>query len=481
MQKVKPIYFRLLAFSILILSLVFVGKIKKAQAGNLLDVSVTLTNSRVSYNGSVSGSGAETRVDLSNPAWVDGDDEATDPLKVGDTLTFATTGDVTLNEIIDADTIRLSATVTTDEAFYVDEKTEMSVVFTTVSDVTGSTANFTAGYFRVLVPAITSDTDDGDGEPDAGYFDYDTDTPTVNCVDGSSHTFGAATEEGVEGGATVDGADYHVYRCNYSGGGTGDTITMTINDIINPAPKAAHDSGTADVYSIIVQHMDGATTIDSTTVKVGTIEAVKVSAEVVPSLSFSIAGDTAAQTRCGETTDVTTTSDTVPFGELSTGAFSHAAQLLSVTTNAVDGVTVQAEANDQLGLESAACAGDTYNSGANAYTCIWDSQVASMTHETEQDWGEPTPGSDNRGFGYSLDDDDSSANEAFNYDDAAGTFMAKHFADAAESQDPQTLFDSDSNPTNDADIYICYRIVPDALTSAGDYYNYITFIATPQF
>jgi hypothetical protein len=498
MSKVKPIYFRLLVFSFLILSLVLVGKMDFAQAGNLVDVSVTLTNSRLSYLGQADGDfGSETRIDITDTiGWVDGSDQDTDPIKIGDTLSFATTGDVTVQEIIDGNTIRLDSAVNASEAFTMTEKTDMSAVFTTVSNVTGDNTDWSAGYFRVLVPAASSG--NADGDPDSGYFDYDTDSVSVTCENttGSNHDFSSGLTEGSAAGATVGGNDYHVYRCNYSGGATGETITINISDIINPAPKSGHTAGTADIYSVIVQHMDGDgttgdfsddITVDSTTVKVGTIEAVKVSAEVVPSLTFSITGDSSGETRCGQTTDVTTTSDSVPFGTLDTGSFRHAAQRLAVTTNAVDGATVQAEANDQLALngmaeagdaDGVACTGDSYNSDADAYTCIWDANVTDMDHETAQDWG--TIDDTNHGFGYSLEDANANTNPAFEYNDS-GTFYAKHFADASFPQDPQTLFDSNSQPTNLDDIYVCYRIVPDSLTSAGDYYNYITYIATAQF
>ncbi len=506
MSKVRTIYFRLLVFLFLILSLVLVGKMDFAQAGNLVDVSVTLTNSRLSYLGQADGDfGSETRIDITDTiGWVDGDDQDTDPIKIGDTLAFTTTGDVTVQEIIDGNTVRLDSAVNASETFTMTEKTDMSAVFTTVSNVTGDNTDWSAGYFRVLVPAASSD--NADGNPDSGYFDYDNDSVTITCENtiGSNHDFSSGLTEGAAAGATVDGNDYHVYRCNYSGGATGETITIDISDIINPAPKYTegtnHNSGTADIYSVIVQHMDGDgttgdfsddITIDSTTVKVGTIEAVKVSAEVVSSLTFSIEGISAAETYCEEETDVTTTSDSVPFGTLDTGTFRHAAQKITVTTNAADGVTVQAEANDQLALngmaesedgDGIACTGDTYNDGEDTYTCIWDANVTDMSHIDQQDWGS-SPTDTNHGFGYSLEDADSDTNPAFDYNGASDTdvFLAKHFADASEGQDPQTLFGSNSSPTNGDDIHVCYRIIPDALTSAGDYYNYITYIAIAQF
>jgi hypothetical protein len=178
----------------------------------------------------------------------------------------------------------------------------------------------------------------------------------------------------------------------------------------------------------------------------------------------------------------------VPLGDLSTGAFTHAGQLLTVTTNAVDGAAVTAIANDQLGRDGGACAGDTYNSGANAYTCIWDANVTSMTHldstsgtPGEQNWD---ASSSSTGFGFALDDTPDTTNEDFTWG-TTGEFYARHFADydrgSASAQDPQLLFDTNNNPTNDDDCYVCYRAKADALTAAGNYYNYITYTATATF
>ena len=58
--------------------------------------------------------------------------------------------------------------------------------------------------------------------------------------------------------------------------------------------------------------------------------------------------------------------------------------------------------------------------------------------------------------------------------------MARHFADFESAQDPVDVF-GPSTPTNSDSIYACYRIIADALTAAGDYYNYITYTATATF
>ncbi len=496
-KTVRPIFFKLLSLSLIIFGGVWAAKHQPAKAGNLQDVSVTLSNSRFSFEGTATAATtSDTMIDIAEPigvGWVDGDDQATDPLVVGDTLTFPDEAVTTrtIQEIVDADTIIINDSLTaTSRSFSLDQKSTLTISLTTQTYIAGDDTT-SGGYFRVLVPA--ADSNNSDGDPDPGKFDADDDSASITCT-GTNHVFTSGATGTNTGNSYYDSDYYHEYYCAYSGGDNNETVTITIDDIINPAPSASHDSGTAETYGIYVEHVDGSTStvVDSTLVKVGAIEAVQVKAEVVPSLTFRIYGvtDSAINTNsiCGLSTGdglISTGTDLVSFTSLSTGSFSHGAQKLYISTNAADGATVTVQANDQLGLNGNACDGDTHNSGTDAYECIWDANVTSMTHTTEQDW---TSTSDT-GFAYSLDDggdgtDD--CNEAFDYNGAADTddFNARHFPDGSETspeQSAEEIFDTNSDPVNAAELYVCYRIIPDALTAAGDYYNYITYTATPQF
>ena len=524
MTAIKPIYLRLLIISVLILAGVWTSKLdlNQTRAGTLTDVSGTMSNSRFSFYGEESnGESTSNIIDIEVESglgdYVDGSDQDTDVLKVNDTLTFDPDGtpfDRDIEEIVDANTIRINASLTTgSEDFYLQETTDLTLVFTTNSYVDGDNEDGTLwddGYFEVLVPAAASA--NADDTPDQGFFDFGLSAAsTVACTNitggGQGHLFSGndyvelatANQTGYSEYTTTNGYDsdyWHSYRCNYEDGDADDVLQMVISDLINPVPYYTvadnHNTGTADTYDIIVRHMNGngagtEIEVDSTWIKIGAIEAVKVSATVVPSLTFTITGVASSITTCGYSTGVTTTPDSVPFGNIETAIFVHAAQKLAITTNAVDGATVTAVANDQLGLNGGACAGDIHNAGVDAYTCIWDANVTDMTHfdssgtppdaDGERDWANATGMT---GFGFSLEDDGSNANEDFYYNDSA-TFLARHFASAADIQAPQKLFDSNSVPTNGADVYVCYRINADSLTAAGDYYNYITYTATAQF
>lgn len=516
---VRPIYLRLLIVSLFVLGMVTVSKLDFARAGNLDAVSATLTNSRMSYKGEGQATGVgETTIDITEatPSLTSGN--LTDPIKVGDTLVFFDQDpdlEVIVTEIVDSDTIRVDTTGVDSaaaESFYLKETTDLDLGFTTSNFVVGD-GTFGGGYFRVLIPAAASD--GADGAPDSGTFDAtatDAGNFTITCS-GTSHTTGSS---GISKGASVYSGNYHVYFCNYTGGAADTAISMAISltasddqAIVNPAQGSDHTVGTADTYSVIIEHMDGNDTtttpnmhtefathddivVDTTTVKVGIIEAVKISATVVPSLTFTIygiditpgAGDYDTATACGQSLSVTSYADEVAFGDLSLSSFSYAANALKVTTNAADGAAVTAVANDQPGLEGASCSGDDDLDSTTNYECIWDANVTDMSHTAAQDWSSSltTGSSANRGFGYSLEAiTGTDANMVFEYDDPTNTFLAKHFADAESSQDPQSLFDTNSDPTNAAAAYVCYRIVPDATTAAGDYYNYITYTATPTF
>lgn len=491
MQR-KSSIIRLFLLFLLIAGLTVFAKTQRTQAANLQQVSVTMSNSRFSFNGVVAADpGGDTVVDIAAVGTYGGgstDFDPTDLLVVGDTLVFSTSGSRTVQEIIDGDTIVLSATVNNSETFYLASTSELVAEFTTASVLT-------AGYFQVLVPAATSNSTDG--TPDQGYFDFSTGAD-VTCT-GTGYTWGTATDLGAQTGGILPAGTWHVYECPYTTGAAG-TITMTINNtgVINPTPNDNHIAGVADTYGVIVRNVRASDdeVIDSTTVKIGAIEAVQVSATVVPSLTFEISGVDAAQTRCGASTDVATTATSVPFGEIATAIFTNAAQELKFTTNALDGAVVTAVANDQLGREGLACStantstdkkdpanpppGSNYtlDPSAGDHLCIWDANIVGMSATNQEAWTSITSTS-GTGFGYSIENIDS-ALPTFTH--GGGTnFNARHFADAQSGETPVAIFSSNSLPTNSDSIYVCYRIAADALTAAGNYYNYVTYTATATF
>lgn len=452
----------------------------------LTDASVTLSNSRLSFLGALSANNT-TGTSVVEIKTAGSPSISTSQLVEGDELT------------IGANTYNVAST-SSDSTFYLtapdvlaagdaDEDDPVIGVQTATHTVRFTTANaINDGAFRILVPA--HDTTPNDGVPDQGAFDYNT-TPTVTCpANITGYTFAAGTS--APASLTIGDTDYHVFECSYTGtGGSGTVFDGTTNDaividnLINPAPVADHDEGIADTHPIILQHLDSTDgVIDTTTVKVGFIEAVRITTSVPAQLNFKIEGVAEGTNTCGISTDVDTTPTMVPFGEIALDGFTNAAQTLTVSTNAANGYTVTALANDQLGLDGVACTGDP--AANNTDNCINDSKGdgTTMSHTVEAEWNTIAA----KGFGFSLHDTDNNISngnaEAFSYNTVGGactgTYCARQFADAESGQLPVEIFGS--NTVADAeDLNVCYRIIPSVTTPAGNYENYITYTATATF
>jgi hypothetical protein len=454
------------------------------QSANLTSVSVTLSNPRLSFRGSLgngnsAGSSQVTILtsgahpSLSTAQLLEGDGVAigeagslgvytvatTNPTSEFTTSTALAAGDADLNDDV----------ISTQSATH-------TVRFTTATAI----AN---GRFRILVPSLANNTNAADGIPDGDFFDFGASAPTVTCptdLTGYDFVSGTASASAI----TLNGTDYHAYECAYSGTGAVSTAfngstndAITINSIINPAPESGHTTGTANSHSIVIQHIDSNFDVaDTTTAAVGVIEAVKVTATVDPTISFTISGVASSQTRCGVSTDVTTTAAAVPFGSLSLSAFGDAAQSLNVSTNAVNGYSVTAIENDQLGLNGGTCTGD--NTGNS---CIRDSagDAGPMTHTSPAEWTSTS----NKGFAYSLQNGDANT-VAFQYTTATGnctgTYCARQFADAENSQTAVQIFNSSTVADNET-VEVCYRIIPSVTNAAGNYENNVTYTATATF
>jgi hypothetical protein len=456
------------------------------RSASLTSVSVTLSNSRLSFRGALAsgnttGSTSVTIVttagnypSTSSAQLVEGD-----VTKIGEGGSLA---NYTVASTSSLSTFTITSGLASGDADAADDvissqSANLTVRFTTANAI----AN---GRFRILVPALTNDAASADGIPDGGYFDFTSAGATVTCptdLTGYDFVTGAATASAI----TIDGNDYHAFECAYSGNGatgtpfnasTNDAITIT--GLINPAPKSNHTTGTADTYSVIVQHINSTFTVsDYTTAGIGVIEAVKVTASVAPQITFQILGTAAGfNSACGVTTNVTTTPASVPFGEIPLSAFTNAVQGLSVSTNAVGGFSVTAIENDQLGRNGGACTGDpTITSNTN---CIADSRgdAGTMADDTSNEWNNTA----NKGFAYSLHDANTTTTEEFAYNESSRTFSARQFADAENTGVAQRIFRSTA-PADNHNVYVCYRIIPGTLTAAGNYENYITYTATGTF
>lgn len=468
------------------------GAYQKSQSASLTNVSVTLSNSQLSFSGALAAGNtvgsSQVIIDTTTGNWpsttsaqlvsADGTD---DDVGIGNASTIST---YSITSIDSASTFNVTPVLASGDTEAGDiviatRSATQTVRFTTANAI----AN---GAIRILVPSVANDADSQDGLPDAGNFDFSNSAPTVTCpTDLAGYDFVAGTASA--SAITIGSQDYHAFECRYSGAGaigtpfdgtTNDAIV--INDLINPAPKVAHTTGLADTYRIIVQHLNSSYSAqDSTTASIGVIEAVRVTASVAPQITFQISGIASGITACGVTTDVTTTAAGVPLGELSISAFTDAAQALAVSTNATNGYAVTVRANDQLGRNAAVCTGD--NTGAD---CIPDStgNNAAMSHTASDRWDSTTF----KGFGFSLDNVNATGlTPVFEYDTTSGncsggTYCARQFADSEDSQAAQQIFSS-TTVASDHNLYVCYRAIISATQAAGDYENHVIYTATATF
>ncbi len=360
------------------------------------------------------------------------------------------------------------------------------------------------GRFRILVPAETSDTISTDGIPDVGKFDggFNNASPNINatvtCPTDVGSTFDFVTGTATRSGIAIGTQEYHSFECAYSGtGGSGTAFNsiandpFTISNLINPAPAAGHTIGLADTPRIVIQHLNNQfAVIDQTVVAVGLIEAVKVTASVAPQITFRIIGVNSGVSACGNNTTVTTTANIVPLADLLISQFTRAAQTLSVSTNAVNGYAVTVRESDQLSRNGSGCAvtdpGDTTPTDARTEdtSCIPDStgNGDNMSNTAKARWDSTTY----KGFGYSLHDNNSvGAIEAFSYDEtsgncAGGTECYKQFADAQAGETAESVM-SNTIPVENDNLLVCYKAVIGSKQAAGDYENYLLYIATATF
>lgn len=455
----------------------------RLESANLVTVKDTLQTSRLSVHARVDATGTPTggsNVKIYTSTGLDSASSqantiSTAPLKAGDSLIIGT-GTYTVVGIIDVDEftvtpVLLAADRDDTDPIYFKSKPRHVITFNTATAVPN-------GFFQVLLPADA--TTPNNGLPDDQGYDFNTAVDVAEPTDvGATYDFvvGVATASGATGCTAP--ANYHCFEVHYSGlGAVNQAITLTIgntngtNTPIAPATGTAHTEGSADTYPILVKNFaaeanpNSATPIDATTVRVAHIESVRVTATVLPTISFTIAGVSTATSTCGATPDIDTAAATnaplaVPFGEMALNTFKDASHKLTVSTNAAGGYVVTAAENNQLSLNGLGVT-EILDTDCDAEDC---------TTSSATEWN--TPG--DNGFGYSIQNNDA-ASVPFQYN-TAGSFNARPFPILGAEQ---TIFSS-TTVANAEDIYICYRLGVGATQAAGDYENQITYTATGTF
>ncbi|MEX1052281.1 MAG: hypothetical protein WEC80_00355 [Patescibacteria group bacterium] len=485
MKKVqKLILFLFIFFQFAVLFLQYPQVINTA---SLTSASATLSNSRLSYRAGVAtGTIATSTVDIDTSGFPDND---TNHLFPNDVLCFADAAfsgcseqkTYTVNNIIDSDTFQLtsalSASLGANDLAIATQSGSMTISFVTTTEIPA------AGNILVTIP-MADNADGNDGFPDTNGsvttngFDLNTiaatDISTTGCTDGDWVT----TETITEGSGTTDHTievSRQTTACAASS-----TVTITIDSdpgIINPAPiTSGHTQGIADVYELGIKTRDGSdNTLDEIDIKVAPIEAVFVSATVDETIAFTVAGVNTSSSTCGQTTDITTTAYSVPWGTFTASdTFFEGSQQLTVSTNADAGYAVTIEENDQMGKNGGACSGA---SAGEAENCIEDTTCdgAACTESTSADWATAT----NNGLGFSLANQ-SGTDASFLYNESARTFSSRQIADQEVPETKQSVMTS-SAPVSGSSAYVCYRISVSGTQPAGYYFNQVKYTATATF
>lgn len=465
-------------------------------AGTLTSAKDTISNSRLSFRGHVSGSVSSGATTVSIASSSNPDNDLLN-LFPRDNVCFPDAGlngcagnvNYTIATVPSqsGQTFALSSALTTaldSSNFAISTQSAIhTITFTTASAVN-------AGSFRVIIPAFTNgSTTTTDGFPDFGSSISSSgfDLNGINSAPGTYITCAGGSGSYNTPTVTLPGSSTsgeHEINCPFTNTiSSGQTITITIGTsgkrVVNPAPiTSGHSRGTSDVYTVTIRELDGSSNIvDSADVKIAPIEGVLVSATVDTSLTFTIAGvDTTSVSTCGRvasaSTGATSTATTVPFHSITSPDTAYQmAQLITVSTNSTSGYSVTTEENavlsiDGLGVNTipdTACGATPCTSGGTA-------------DPSPQDW--VTYGT-YRGFGYSLENV-SGTDAKFQYNDSSRTFNAAPFYITGASSGPPKIM-SNSGPVSSSQVRVCYQIAVAGTQRAGYYLNKLTYIATPTF
>jgi hypothetical protein len=407
--------------------------LKTAQAsGALTTVKDTLSTSRPSVSTTASAiTSGDTTLTVGS----------TTGILAGDTITICTSAvscAATETKVVSAiiDGTHLSLTAGTGASYgstpgiFFKSTAIHTISFTTRSAVSG-------GKFIIYIPA---DATPNNAIPAASGFDFNSITLSdLSLTGGTAGTISTSTA-----------SSNLIFTIPFTGTiGATANATITIGSTLKLlSPIKSNSAGSADTYTVQVDETDSSSNvIDTTTVRVATIEPVTVSATVTPSLTFTINAVNATSSTAigGAALDATSTATTVPFGNLTAATNRTVAQYIHIDTNSNSGYIVTAQSDGQLRKTNGATIADFSTTAA-------DNNAVS-------------------GFGYSLQDKTNTPS-VFHYNDS-GTFFSKGYS----SSSPTTIMSNVAAASGD-EAYVIYRVRVSATQAQGSYQNVITYVAT---
>lgn len=251
-----------------------------------------------------------------------------------------------------------------------------------------------------------------------------------------------------------------------SGSGTaapGDVIEIQIgtnaaagvNQIVNPTPALGNESFEIDIAG---------TMTDLGHTRVVILDTVLVTAQVDTVFEFTVYGNTTGGTVNGESTTITSSSTTIPFGTLASGVPQTLSQDLTVETNAINGFVVTVETDQSL-LSSTGADIDNFKDDVIAAPAVWEAPSVGLDIADEKTWGH-----------WGLTSEDSDLN--------TGEFVGNKWAGVTST--PRQVFShdgpADAVTPDKGSTTVGYKVEISALQEAGDDYSTtLTYIATPTF
>lgn len=354
-------------------------------------------------------------------------------------------------------------------------------------------SNFTSGYWEFLIKASNTGGETiNDGIPDTNGFDLGQDIGSTSTGSGtrlqitdvtcpSNWGIGATTAFSVGTTAVITNgvgttATYHVISCYLGVGGTnqiGVGYTMTIgkdlasgSQLINPSPANTAE-GSADVYTFYIRHRDSSSVLfDGDTIqgKIALVEAVRVTATVDPTITFTIdatgvgTGSTACNSPAFGLNAANTTATQVAFGTLLLASANDLGQRLSAITNADGGYVVTAYEDGKMkNITDGTTIPDTTCGGGG---CTSSGVGTSWTSYSASGWGYTIQ---NLSVGTTI----------FSY----GNY--RPFGDGAANA--QQIMKNTTTPTANEQAYVCYRLTASSTQEAGNYENRLIYTATATF
>ncbi|NTU98485.1 hypothetical protein HGA64_00545 [Candidatus Falkowbacteria bacterium] len=259
-------------------------------------------------------------------------------------------------------------------------------------------------------------------------------------------------------GTTKSILDTENVLCTVGVGGlaTG-TWSVVVGNVTNPAAVGSQ------TFNVTTRTVSNGTIVEQASTMVAIIDNVDVSASVAATLTFVISDLAAGQNVNGQVMSTSSATTTMAFGTLPVGSPVSMGQALRVTTNADDGFTVTVEQNQNL-TSNANSDIDSFMNGTTSAPQLWGNPANTL--DAEWTYGH---------FGFTSEDSTLSAGDTY------GNNLWRGFATSTPYEVMWHNGPADGTSTDKGYTEVGYQIQIGSLQEAGDYYNTLTYIATPSF